>query len=86
MSGDLVFVPELRKVYAAGSFMVPGAHPLTDGMTALELVGVAGGFREDALPAKMRLLRPSERMQGAGDGAGLPAPGEGRRPGERAPG
>jgi polysaccharide export outer membrane protein len=57
MTGDLVFVPELKKVYAAGSFMIPGAHPLTDGMTALELVGVAGGFREDALPGKMRLIR-----------------------------
>jgi len=64
-SGDLVFVPEFKNVYAAGSFMVPGAHSLTDRMTALELVGVAGGFRDDALPAKMRLIRPAGGQAGA---------------------
>lgn len=60
VSGDLIFVPELSKVYAAGAFMVPGPVPLGDKMTAMELVGAAGGFRPDALPAKMRLIRPGK--------------------------
>jgi len=63
--GDLVFVPELKKVYAVGGFNTPGMFALTDQMTAMELVGMAGGFRADAIPGKMQLIRMT-------DGSGRP--------------
>ncbi|MBM3474577.1 MAG: hypothetical protein FJX75_15040 [Armatimonadetes bacterium] len=58
--GDLIFVPELKKVYAVGGFNAPGMYALTDRMTAMELVGMAGGFRADAVPGKMQLIRATQ--------------------------
>jgi protein involved in polysaccharide export with SLBB domain len=58
--GDLIFVPELKKVYAIGAFNAAGVYPLADNMTVMDLVALAGSFRPDGLPAKMRLIRPSE--------------------------
>jgi protein involved in polysaccharide export with SLBB domain len=55
--GDLIFVPEMQKVYAVGGFNTPGMVALTDQMTVTELVAMAGGFRSDALPGRMQLLR-----------------------------
>jgi len=59
MPGDMIFVPERKKVYAIGAFTQPAVYALGDDMTLVELVGMAGSFRQDALPSKMRLLRPS---------------------------
>lgn len=56
-AGDIVFVPEMKKVYAIGAFATAGAYPLTPGMTLVDLVAQAGSFRPDALPSKMRLIR-----------------------------
>ena len=58
-AGDIVFVPELKKVYAIGAFMTAGVYPLTPDLTLTELIAQAGSFRPDALPSKMRLIRPA---------------------------
>jgi polysaccharide export outer membrane protein len=56
-AGDIVFVPELDKVYAIGAFVAAGAYPLTPDMRLMDLVAQARSFRPDALPAEMRLIR-----------------------------
>ncbi len=56
-AGDIVFVPQMKKVYAIGAFASPGVYPVTPGLTLMELVAQAKSFRPDALPSKMRLIR-----------------------------
>jgi protein involved in polysaccharide export with SLBB domain len=56
-SGDVIFVPEARQVYAIGAFSNAGAFPYKEKMTLLELVATAGSFREDAMPSRVSIIR-----------------------------
>lgn len=46
-----------RKINVVGEIMKPGAFPLSDSMTVIDAIALAGGFREFAKPSKIYVLR-----------------------------
>ncbi len=46
-----------RKVNVVGEIMRPGAFPLTDSMTVIDAIALAGGFKEFAKQSKIYVLR-----------------------------
>ena len=55
--GDLVIVPEAGKAFVDGEVDKPGPYPLTRGMTLMQLISTAGGFRFPADATQVRLVR-----------------------------
>ncbi len=46
-----------RKINVVGEIMKPGAFPLTDSMTVIDAIAMAGGFKEFAKQSKVYILR-----------------------------
>ena len=56
-AGDIVSVPRGQFVFIMGQVETPGAHPLTEGMTALQAVSMGGQFAPTYTPRNVRLIR-----------------------------
>ena len=46
-----------RKINVVGEIMKPGSFPLSESMTVIDAIALAGGFREFAKPSKIYVLR-----------------------------
>lgn len=46
-----------RKINVVGEIMKPGSFPLSNSMTVIDAIALAGGFKEFAKPSKMYVLR-----------------------------
>ncbi|MDP8222707.1 MAG: SLBB domain-containing protein [Candidatus Lernaella stagnicola] len=44
--GDVVYVPQIKKVYVLGEVKRPGGVPFTEGLTLLQAISLAGGTTE----------------------------------------
>lgn len=55
--GDTLSVPKADQIYALGYVKAPGAYPLDRQLTALELVGRAGGWIEGQASPSYAILR-----------------------------
>ncbi len=55
--GDIVSVPRGQFVFIMGQVENPGAHQLTEGMTALQAVSMGGKFAPTYTPRNVRLIR-----------------------------
>jgi len=60
-AGDTVVIPSVaegrNKVFVLGEVNSPGAYPTQGGLTAIEAVSMAGGFKETAVLASARVVR-----------------------------
>jgi len=61
-NGDSVYVPlkpeaEERNVFVFGQVNSPGVHKLSTNLTLLQVIGKAGGYKEEALLDEIRVIR-----------------------------
>ena len=54
---DTVFVPQAPKVFVSGEVRNPGAYPYSPGMTARQLISVAGGLTQYGSDGRLRVVR-----------------------------
>jgi polysaccharide biosynthesis/export protein len=47
-NGDVIYVPNVKRVYVLGEVRRPGGVPFTDGLTLLQAISLAGGTTEMA--------------------------------------
>lgn len=59
--GDRVFVPRQKMIYVYGEVLRPGSYPLTEKMTVMKAIAVAGGFNGKADKDDIALQRPSAK-------------------------
>lgn len=59
--GDRVFVPRQKMIYVYGEVLRPGSYPLSDKMTVMKAIAVAGGFNGKADKGDIELQRPSAK-------------------------
>ena len=62
--GDIIYIPyktdtEERNVYVLGEARNPGIYKLTSRLTLLQVMGKAGGYKEEALIDEIRIIRGS---------------------------
>jgi polysaccharide biosynthesis/export protein len=57
---DTVFVPQAPKVFVTGEVRSPGAYGWFPGMTARQLISVAGGLTPDGSDGRLRVVREAE--------------------------
>jgi signal peptidase I len=60
--GDIIYIPyktdtEERNVYVLGEARNPGIYKLTSRLTLLQVLGKAGGYKEEALIDEIRIIR-----------------------------
>ena len=55
--GDTVFVPQAPKVFVTGEVRNPGAYGHFPGMTARQLISVAGGLTQYGSDGRLRVVR-----------------------------
>jgi len=55
---DTVFVPQAAKVFVTGEVRTPGAYAWFPGMTARQLISLAGGLTPDGSDGRLRVVRP----------------------------
>ena len=55
---DTVFVPQAAKVFVTGEVRTPGAYAWFPGMTARQLISLAGGLTPDGSDGRLRIVRP----------------------------
>lgn len=60
---DTVFVPQAPKVYVSGEVRNPGAFPWFPGLTARQLISVAGGLTADGSDGRLRIVRAAAEGQ-----------------------
>jgi len=61
---DTVFVPQAAKVFVTGEVRSPGAYGWFPGMTARQLISVAGGLTPDGSDGRLRVIRPATDKSG----------------------
>jgi polysaccharide biosynthesis/export protein len=54
---DTVFVPQAPKVFVSGEVRNPGAYPWFPGMTARQLISVAGGLTPEGSDGRLKIAR-----------------------------
>jgi polysaccharide export outer membrane protein len=59
-AGDTVFVPQATKVFVSGEVRNPGAYAWFPGMTARQLISVAGGVGPDGSEGRLRVVRSAD--------------------------
>jgi protein involved in polysaccharide export with SLBB domain len=60
--GDIIYIPyktdtEERNVYVLGEARSPGIYKMTSRLTLLQVLGKAGGYKEEALIDEIRIIR-----------------------------
>ena len=60
LPGDTVFVPEAPKVFVTGEVRSPGAFGGFPGMTARQLISVAGGLTQYGSDGRLRVVRQAQ--------------------------
>lgn len=56
--GDVIVIPEAEKIYVMGQVEKPGEYVIRKkGLTAVEAIGMAGGFTRIAAPNRVKLVR-----------------------------
>jgi len=58
---DTVFVPQAPKVFVSGEVRNPGAYAWFPGMTARQLISVAGGLTPEGSNGRLKVVRQTER-------------------------
>ncbi len=58
--GDIVNVPRAPRVYVYGAVNKPGPYILEDGMTALQMISLAGGLTSTGSDGRLEVVRHSE--------------------------
>lgn len=61
---DTVFVPQAAKVFVTGEVRSPGAHAWFPGMTARQLISMAGGVTADGSDGRLKIVRPPTEKDG----------------------
>jgi polysaccharide export outer membrane protein len=61
---DTVFVPQAAKVFVTGEVRTPGAYAWFPGMTARQLISLAGGLTPDGSDGRLRIVRPASSAEG----------------------
>jgi len=56
---DTVFVPQAAKIFVTGEVRNPGAYAWFPGMTARQLISLAGGLSPDGSDGRLRVVRPA---------------------------
>jgi polysaccharide export outer membrane protein len=54
---DTVFVPQAPKVFVTGEVRNPGAYPWFPGMTARQLISMAGGLSPEGSDGRLKIVR-----------------------------
>jgi hypothetical protein len=54
---DTVFVPQAPKVFVTGEVRNPGAYPWFPGMSARQLISVAGGLTPEGSDGRLKIVR-----------------------------
>jgi polysaccharide export outer membrane protein len=57
---DTVFVPQAPKVFVSGEVRNPGAYAWFPGMTARQLISVAGGVTPEGSDGRLKVVRDSD--------------------------
>ncbi len=57
MPNDTVFVPQAPKIFVSGEVRNPGAYPWFPGMTARQLISVAGGLTPEGSDGRLKVVR-----------------------------
>jgi polysaccharide export outer membrane protein len=60
LPGDTVFVPQAPKVFVTGEVRNPGAYGHFPGMTARQLISVAGGLTQYGSDGRLRVVRQAQ--------------------------
>ena len=55
--GDTVFVPRAQLVYISGQVRSPGAYAVTEGMTLLQALSLAGGVTDKGAAGRTKVIR-----------------------------
>jgi len=58
--GDTVFVPQAARVFVTGEVRNPGAYGYFPGMTARQLISVAGGLTQYGSDGRLRVVRQAQ--------------------------
>jgi polysaccharide biosynthesis/export protein len=59
--GDSIYIPRAAFVYVTGEVKNPGAYKITQGLTVLRSVTLAGGFTQKASKDKTKIIRKTEK-------------------------
>lgn len=59
-ANDTVFVPQAPKVFVSGEVRNPGAYAWFPGMTARQLISVAGGLTPEGSDGRLKVVRESD--------------------------
>ena len=57
---DTVFVPQAPKVFITGEVKKPGAYPWFPGMSARQLISVAGGLTPEGSDGRLKIVRETD--------------------------
>lgn len=57
---DTVFVPQAPKVFVTGEVKKPGAYPWFPGMSARQLISVAGGLTPEGSDGRLKIVREED--------------------------
>ncbi len=60
---DTVFVPQAARVFVSGEVRNPGAYPWFPGLTARQLISLAGGLLPEGSTSRLKIVRPSRRHE-----------------------
>jgi polysaccharide export outer membrane protein len=58
--GDSIYVPRASFVYVSGAVRTPGVYKITQGLSVLKAITLAGGFTQRAAKNKTRIIRKSD--------------------------
>ena len=71
---DTVFVPQAPKIFVSGEVRNPGAYPWFPGMTARQLISVAGGLTPEGSDGRLKIVRDSKTGKSKEEGIKLDEP------------
>jgi polysaccharide biosynthesis/export protein len=57
---DTVFVPQAPKMFVSGEVRNPGAYPWFPGMTARQLISMAGGLSPEGSDGRLKIVREAD--------------------------
>ena len=60
-AGDSIYVPKAAFVYVNGEVKTPGAYKITNGLTVLKAITIAGGFTIKASEGRTKIIRKTEK-------------------------
>ncbi|MBU2623776.1 MAG: SLBB domain-containing protein [Proteobacteria bacterium] len=63
LDGDSIYVPRASFVYVSGEVKNPGAYKITQGLTVLRSITVAGGFTPKAWKNKTKIIRRIDNIE-----------------------